>query len=183
MRNDKLTEKKDVYAKAKSEMRLTERIVAALPGFHGYKEKELRRESDKLIRNHLYLRLSQARSDLKTIFQRLSDRRSFDVLTDLDRLVAKFDRVSEKVNHASYGYAGFFDVVKVEEEDLDRMISFDNDLLDDTENIVSEVQSFKSEIISQKYDGAKERVQNLVNTVESFEEAFDKRQEVILGVT
>ena len=176
-----MTEKKDVYAKVKGEMRLTEKIEAALPGFHGYKEKEIRRESDKLIRNHLYLRLSQARADLKTIFQRLSDQRAFDVLTDLDRLVAKFDRISEKVNHASYGYAGFFDAVKIEEDDLDRMISFDNDLFDDVENIASEVQSFKSEVMSSKYGGARDHVQTLTDTVESFEDEFDKRQEVIQG--
>ena len=97
-----MSEKKNVYEKTKKEMRLSERIVAALPGFRGYKEKELRRESDRLIRDHLYLKLSDARKDLKTVFQKLSDRRSFDVLTDMDRLVAKFDRVAEKVNHASY---------------------------------------------------------------------------------
>ena len=39
--------------KSKSQMRLSERIAAALPGFRGYKEKELRRETDKLIRNQL----------------------------------------------------------------------------------------------------------------------------------
>src|SRR4030066_1012667 len=115
-------EKKDVYTKAKGEMRLSERILAAIPGFHGYKEKELRRESDKLIRNHLYLKLSESKSDLKTIFQKLADRRYFDVLTDMDRLVAKMDRVVEKVNHASYGYSGFFDVVKGKEETLDRIM-------------------------------------------------------------
>jgi hypothetical protein len=42
-----------MYAQAKSQMRLSERI-AALPGFAD-KEKELRRESDKLIRNNLTL--------------------------------------------------------------------------------------------------------------------------------
>ena len=178
-----MTEKRDVYDKSKKEMRLSERIAAALPGFHGYKEKELRRESDKLIRNHLYQKLSAAKSDLKTVFQKLSDRRSFDVLTDMDRLVAKFDRVAEKVNHASYGYAGFFDVVKVKEEALDRMIDFDNQLIDDVDNIVSEVNAFKGEVMKQNFDKAKERVQDLTDTVEAFEEAFDKRQEVILGVS
>jgi hypothetical protein len=178
-----LTEKKDVYDKAKKQMRLSERIVAALPGFRGYKEKELRRESDKLIRNHLYQRLSTARNDLKTVFQKLSDRRSLDVLNDMDRLVARFDRVAEKVNHASYGYTGFFDVVKVEEEALDRMIDFDNQMIDGADNIVNEVGAFKAEVMKQKFDKAKERVQNLSDTLEAFEEAFDKRQEVILGVT
>ncbi|MCJ7424287.1 hypothetical protein MUP01_08480 [Candidatus Bathyarchaeota archaeon] len=177
-----MSEKKDYYGKAKKEMRLSERIVAALPGFRGYKEKELRRESDRLIRNHLYQRLSEAKSDLKTIFQKLSDRRSFEVLTDMDRLVAKFDRVAEKVNHASYGYGGFFDVVKIEEEALDRMIDFDNQLVDDVDGVASEVATFKSEVTKQKFDKAKERIQNLTGTLDTFEEAFDKRGEVILGV-
>jgi len=182
VRKQILTEKKDVYGKAKKQMRLSERILDQLPGFRGYKEKELRRESDKLIRNHLYQRLSQARSDLKDIFQKLSDRRAFDVLTDMDRLVAKFDRVVEKVNHASYGYSGFFDVVKIEAENLDRMIEFDNQLVDDAEKLVEEVSAFKAEVGKQKFDKAKERVQSLTGTLEDFEKSFDKRGEAILGV-
>lgn len=178
-----MSEKKDFYEKAKKQMRLSERILAEIPGFRGYKEKELRRESDRLIRNHLYRKLSEAKSDLKDVFQKLSDRRLFEVLTGMDRLVAKFDRVAEKVNHASYGYAGFFNVVKVEEENLDRMIDFDNKLIDDVEKIVSEVKAFKTEVIKQEFGKAKERIQHLVGTLEAFEETFDKRGEVILGVS
>jgi len=178
-----LSEKKDFYEKAKKQMGLSERILAAIPGFRGYKEKELRRESDRLIRNHMYRRLSVAKSDLKDIFQKLSDRRLFDVLTSMDRLVAKFDRVAEKVNHASYGYTGFFNIVKVREASLDRMIDFDNQLVDDVEKIVDEVDAFKSEITKQETKKAKEHIQHLVETLEAFEETFDRRGEVILGVS
>jgi len=163
-------------------MRLGERILAAIPGFRGYKEKELRRESDRLIRNHLYRRLSEAKTDLKDVFQKLSDRRLFEVLTDVDRLVARFDRVAAKIDHASYGYAGFFNIVKVEEENLDRMIDFDNQLIDGVEKIVSEVDAFKAEVMKQEIKKAKERVQHLGETLESLEDTFDKRGEVILGV-
>ena len=177
-----MSEKKDFYQKAKKQMRLGERILAAIPGFRGYKEKELRRESDKLIRNHLYRRLSEAKTDLKDVFQKLSDRRLFEVLTDVDRLVARFDRVAAKIDHASYGYAGFFNIVKVEEENLDRMIDFDNQLIDGVEKIVSEVDAFKAEVMKQEIKKAKERVQHLGETLESLEDTFDKRGEVILGV-
>jgi hypothetical protein len=178
-----LTEKKDVYEKAKKEMRLSERILAELPGFRGYKEKELRRESDKLIRNQLYRKMSNAKSGFKDVFQKLSDRRMFEVLTDIDRVMARFDRVSEKVNHASYGYAGFFDVVKVQEESLDRMIDFDNKLLDDAQKIVEEVTTLKSEVEKQKFDKVKERVQSVRETLDAFEGTFDSREEVILGAS
>lgn len=177
-----MSEEKSFYEKGKKQMRLSERILGAIPGFRGYKEKELRRESDKLIRNHLYRRLSEAKSDLKDVFQMLSDRRLFEVLTGLDRLVAKFDRVAAKVDHASYGYAGFFNIVKVQEENLDRMIDFDNRLVDDVEKIVKEVEAFKTEVKKREIKKARERIQNLDETLEAFEEIFDKRGEVILGV-
>ena len=174
-------EKKDVYSKAKGEMRLSERILAAIPGFHGYKEKELRRESDKLIRNHLYLKLSAAKTDLRTVSQKLADRRWMDVLTDIDRLLARVDRVNQKVNHASYGYSGFFDVVKVKEESLDRMIEFDNQLVDDVDRFVADVEAFKAEVTKGEAKNAREQIQSVSDKLEAFEEAFDKRQEVILG--
>jgi len=176
-----LSEKKEPYEKARKQMRLSERILAEIPGFRGYKEKELRRESDRLIRNHLYRKLSEAKNDLKNIFQKLSDRRMFEVLTDMDRLVAKMDRVAEKVNHASYGYSGFFDIVKIEEENLDRMIDFDNQMVDEVGKIVTEVGAFKSEIAKQDVKKAKDRIQTLTVTIEAFEGTFDKREEVILG--
>ena len=97
-------ENKDFYSEAKGQMRLSERIVAAIPGYRGYKEKELRRESDKLLRNHLYLKLNTAEKDLKNVFQKLSDKRYFDVLTSMDRVVARMDRLVEKINHANYGF-------------------------------------------------------------------------------
>jgi len=176
-----LSEKKGMYEKAKEEMRLSERILAELPGFRGYKEKELRRESDKLIRNHLYLKLTEARKDLKEIFQKLSDSRLLEVLTDMDRFIMRFDRVSEKINHASYGYAGFFNIVKVEEEKLDKMIEFDTGLIDDVDKIVEETTVFKKEVMKQKFEKVREHIQNLSDSVEELEETFNGREEVIMG--
>ena len=178
-----MSEKKDFYAEAKKQMRLSERIVAAIPGFRGYKEKELRRESDKLIRNHLHHKLSESKDDLQTIFQKLSDRRYFDVLTEMDRLMAKADRITEKVNHASYGYSGFFDIVKVKEENLDRMIDFDNKLVDEANGLAADIDVFKAEIAKGETKNVKEKVLNIADKMEVFEETFDKRAEVILGVT
>jgi type VI protein secretion system component VasF len=178
-----MNEKKDVYAEAKKQMRLGERIAAAVPGFRGYKEKELRRESDKLIRNHLRYKLSNIKDDLKTVFQKISDRRYFDVTTDMDRLMAKVDRITEKVNHASYGYSGFFDVIKITEPNLDRMIDFDNKLVDAAESLAADVDAFKAELAKGETKNLKDGIGRIIDKVEAFEDTFDKRAEVIIGVT
>ena len=170
------------YEKVRKEMRLSERILAELPGFRGYKEKELRRESDRIIRNHLYRRLSEAKDTLKRVFQKLSDYRRYEVLTDMDRLIARFDRIAEKINHASYGYTGFFDAIKVEEPDLDRMIKFDAELLDDVEEIVKASSAFKADINASKFDSAKKHIERVGSLIDALEKTFDERSEVILGV-
>ncbi len=178
-----MSENKDVYSDVKSQMRLSERIVAFLPGFRGYKEKELRRESDRLIRNHLYLKLSSDKTDLRAISQKLADKRYFDVITDVDRLNAKMDRITEKVNHASYGYTGFFDAVKVKEDALDRMIAFDNDLMDEISALSTEIDGFKADLSSGSSANLKTRIQSVTDKLDNLENTFDKREEVILGVT
>jgi len=177
-----LGEKGEIYEKAKGEMRLSERVLAELPGFRGYKEKEMRRETDRLVRDHLYRRLMETRKDLKEVFQRLSDRRLYEVLTDMDRLLMRFDRVAEKINHASYGYAGFFDVLKVEEEKLDRMIAFDNDLISHAQKIADQANALKGEVMKQIFERVREHIQMLGESLGSLEEAFGEREEVILGV-
>lgn len=178
-----MSENKDVYAQGKSQMRLSERIAAALPGFRGYKEKELRRESDKLIRNHLYLKLSKDKDNVRSISQKLADKRYMDVLPDVDRLVAKMDRITEKVNHASYGYSGFFDIVKIKEENLDRMIAYDNQLIESVNVLTDSIDAVKTQLMGGDYTNLKDKIQGMSDKLELLEDSFDKRQEIIVGVT
>ena len=178
-----MSENKDVYAQAKSQMRLSERIAAALPGFRGYKEKELRRESDKLVRNNLTLKLSKDKDNVRSIAQRIADKRYLDVLPDIDRLTAKMDRITEKVNHASYGYAGFYDIVKIKEDNLDRMITFDNQLLDEVDALTASIEDLKAQLLSGNYSNLKDKIQTITDKFELLEDTFDKREQVILGVS
>jgi hypothetical protein len=178
-----MSDKTDTLSNVQGQMSLPEKIAAFVPGFRGYKEKELRRESDRLIRSHLYLKLSIEKTDLREIEQKLADRRYFDVLTDMDRLLAKMDRVVEKINHASYGYSGFFDAIKVREDNLDHMIDFDSKLIDGVNALTTEIDAFKADLASGVTTNLKTRVQNVTDKLESLENTFDQRNEVILGVS
>ena len=178
-----MSENNDVYAQSKSQMRLSERVAAALPGFRGYKEKELRRESDKLVRNNLYLKLTKDKDDVRVISQKISDKRYMDVLVDMDRLTAKMDRITEKVNHASYGYSGFFDIVKIKEENLDRMITFDSQLLDEVNALTAAIGDLKTQLLSNNFANLKDKIQTVSDKFDLLEDTFDNREQVIQGVT
>lgn len=93
------------------------------------------------------------------------------------------DRITEKVNHASYGYAGFYDVVKIKEENLDRMITFDNQLLDEVDALTASIEDLKAQLLSGNYSNLKDKIQTITDKFELLEDTFDKREQVILGVT
>jgi hypothetical protein len=100
----------------------------------------------------------------------------------MDRLTAKIDRVTEKINHASYGYSGFFDIIKVKEDSLDRMIAFDTQLVDYVNTLTAAVDDFKSQLVAGDYNDLKSKIQTVTDKIEALENVFDKRKEVIMGV-
>jgi hypothetical protein len=177
-----LSEKAKAFEKVEEEKRLSEKIMAVIPGFRGYKEKELRRETDKLIRNHLYVKLVEAKDNLKEVYQRLVDNQIIETWTGMDCLIAKFDRVSEKINHAFYGYSGFFDAVKIREDRLDRLIRFDSDLIGSISETASKAQKFKGEVADRRFTEAKIRIEELLKAIDELEETFNKRKSAILGI-
>jgi len=173
---------KKLVKKIESETALLEKISLAIPGFRGYKIKEMRREADRLIRDHLYRRLSNAKSGMREAFQQLAQRRAMDVLEEADRVVARLDRVAEQVNHAPAGYAGFFNAVKVHEEALERLIEFDSRLIDSAVKIEGDVMKFRDELRGGGLGDVEKRLGEIRGALEDFERTFSERKEVMMGV-
>jgi len=166
--------------KIESEMRISEKIMSLIPGFRGYKQKELRRESDRLVRNRVYERLQEAAQDLREVYRELVDRGFVGMWEGVDRLAAKFDRISEKINHASYGYSGFFDAIKVDEEKLDRLIRFDLGLISEVDALASTISQIKRDASSASAETLKTEIQNILSSANEFEKHFSQRKTAIL---
>jgi len=100
----------------------------------------------------------------------------------MNRLIAKLDRVAEKINHASYGYTGFFDSVRIEESDLDRMLGCDTQLMDLAKKLSEMTTSFRSNLTQNKLEDARNAQLQLDGSLGSLELAFDQRKSIIEGV-
>ena len=153
-----------------------------LPGFRGYKLKEQRREADRIVRSYVYDSLEHSRDDFMLSLQTLTDNKLNELVEPMNRLVAKLDRVAQKINHASYGYAGFFDSVRIEEPDLDRMLAYDTQLVDLARKFSELTKSFRSNLTQNKFDDARTSQQQLDGSLGSLELAFDQRKSVVEGV-
>ena len=162
--------------------RLLERLMLEIPGFRGYQVREQRREADRIVRNHLYSLLERARDSLMRCFQMLNDSRIEELSEPMNQLIASLDRVAEKVNRASYGYAGFFDSVRIDAAQLDKMLTYDSQLMDMARKCVESASTFETSLSQNKFEDARVMEQNLQNSINQLEVAFDGRKAVIEDV-
>ena len=124
-----------ILDKARAQQNVLERIMNAIPGFKGYREKELRRDADKAQREYLAARLEDVKKQLNTAAADLTRSGGLDAINDVETARKRLDKVVNRVRYADRGYAGFFDTVKVDEAMLDRVYQFDLSLLQDVERI------------------------------------------------
>jgi hypothetical protein len=112
-----------------------ERLMNVLPGFRGYREKELRRDADRILRDHLAARLDRARKSLDDTAAAATRGGALDGINDIETARKRLDRVANRIRYAERGYAGLFDALKVDEDALARVYAFDVALVEGVDAI------------------------------------------------
>lgn len=166
----------DLVERVKAERGLLEKMLSYIPGYHGYKEKELRRESDRLVRQQAATHLKQASDTFK---RSLSSAPSLPEVKRLtaDRVVARLDLLKERVAKAVGGFSGFFDAVKVREDRLDRMITADYDLINLSVTLAERIEGVaKAGVLTPTWSQEMDEVEKQIGR---FEDALRKRDDLL----
>jgi hypothetical protein len=156
-----------------------EKLIGKIPGYKGYKEKEMRRDADKLLRDHIYGVLTKQRGRIEDIQGELGVEH-IEFVEKIGKARRRLQTLADTVNTAAYGYAGLFDAVRVKEEELDALYSFDNGLLAESEAIAACVDSLQSAIDSG--EGVSGAIRDLVETITSLQELYNSRKDVLTGM-
>ena len=130
-------------AMPQSEKNFLEKIADVLPGLAGYRAKESRRDTDRRLREYIASQIDQLRLKVEEIKRSATDEGDLDMLDDLGRLDGRMQRTADALKFADYGYSGFFDQVKVREEELDRIYAYDEAILGDLELLSRDVGNLK----------------------------------------
>jgi hypothetical protein len=125
---------------AREQRNLLERLMARLPGFGGFQDRELRRDVDKLQREHIAKAVHDVRRRSREVAGAYTDAGQIGVLDRFDRLDRRLDRLGESIRHTDYGASGLFSVEKIGAEELQRLYDFDLSLLDDVDALSSRVE-------------------------------------------
>ena len=168
----------DITEKVRGALGGLERLAASIPGYKGYKEKEMRREADKLLRMHLARQLGEQWRRLPDLQKQLIGAGQLELVDDLEGAVMGLQTIVDRLKTASYGYAGFFDAVKVKEEQLDALYRFDEALLNEVPKVAEGIDRVAAAIAAQK--GMAEAIAELAATVRKIGETLHRRQDVML---
>ena len=155
---------------------LEETMANVIPGYKGYKQKELRREADKLLRDTLADRMRSVKTQLDGLQKDLISAGKFDLLDDVESAATQLQTFIDRVKTASYGYSGLFDATKVKEEDLDRLYEFDAHLMDYVERIESAIQTAVGNVDGEEVEANIRAIRNLAREANA---TFDRRREYI----
>lgn len=150
-----------------------ERLTAHIPGYGGYVEKETRRDTDKLHREHLANELRRMKQPVTNALRELTDNGRIMEVAPLDRIIKKLDRVENRVRFAAYGYAGFFDVVKIREEQLKMIYDFDLRLSEHVAKLSQQADAVAQQ--SGSSETLKPVATEFERAIDEFDRLFDKR--------
>jgi hypothetical protein len=165
----------DPVDKAKQSMGSVERAIFNLPGVEGYREKDMRRDADKQVREALVLRLSEQRHRLNDLQGELLSSGGLLWMDDVERVMTRLNTLIDRIHTASYGYAGFFDLQRVKEPELDQLAAFDKSLADMLPPLSVTIDDLQKAIGAN--EGIKEAIQAISVQVGQMSETFGHRAE------
>lgn len=154
-----------------------ERLTDKIPGYSGYVDRERRRDIDKLHREHLADRLRSIKAPLTDVMRELTNGGRLFEVGPLDLALKKLDRIENRVRFASYGYSGFFDVVKIEQPQLDAIYRFDLGLVEHIDKLEAEAGELKAK--AGTAEGLKVATAEVAGEIDSLDHTFDERYRAI----
>ncbi|HEY3342083.1 MAG TPA: hypothetical protein VGK81_08700 [Anaerolineae bacterium] len=167
------------YERIASERGRLESFLGKVPGYKGYKEKEMRREADTLVRNALVRDFTEQLNRLTPIQNALIDSGAIELMDPLGAVKTSLQTLIDRIRNAAQGYAGFFDAVRVKEDDLDKLEQFDQQLIGEIAKVSASIDALDKAV--QANIDVKPAITSTRNTIQEVVTLFNKRTSVITG--
>jgi hypothetical protein len=178
----KKTDMPDMFDRISDDSTVLGKIASKIPGFSGYIERSRRREADQILRNTIAARLEETRLQLANVHTELSRDiiKAIDHAEPLGRADTRLMGLIGKIKDAPQGYAGFFDAIKIQEDELARIYAFDEGMLNHAEEIAAHVAALQEAAIDDgDIAGA---IRTLDQALREANSDFAQREELLSGV-
>jgi hypothetical protein len=167
----------DILERVKGESDLIKKILSKLPGFRGYVEREDRRNADKLLRESIADRFENLWRRISSLQKEAISKGEIEKIDNLESSAIKLRQFIDRVKTASYGYAGFFDVIKVNTGELNAIYQYDLRMLELKDEISRAIDNIETSFGT---DGLPAAIRHLTTLSQNCLDIFNQRKEVIV---
>ncbi len=152
-------------------------FLDSIPGWSGYRDRERRRESDRLLRERLARDYGEVADDLGRLAARLAEDRKLRAIRYVDGPHGRLTHFTDRLKTATYGYAGLFSERPVDADALDQIAAFDESLGDGVERIADATEALRK--TDPDDEAFRERSEELGELIENLLDRLDRRSELI----
>jgi len=132
---------------ARAEERL-DNLLARVPGYRGYRDKEDRRDADRAIRDEVATSLDAVAARVQAVASDLARRRLIREVGTVDDWVRALQTLAQRVRLAPAGYGGIFSDRDVDAA-LDQLRQFDEGLLAETARLEDPVEALEAALVAE----------------------------------
>jgi hypothetical protein len=115
----------DLYNKIVNSRGSFENLVARIPGFKGYQEKQARRTADRLLRDYIAGLVDERLRRLVRIEKLILDNGGLSYMSKTRDIKGKLQLYRDKIATAAPKYDGMWAQMKIGNDELDKIYSFD----------------------------------------------------------
>ncbi len=168
----------DLYDRVTGEQDIFTKLLSKISGFKGYIDRQDRRLSDKILRDTVAARYEELWGRISGLQRELISQGQLQYVDDLEAAALKLRQFIDRIRTASYGYAGFFDAIKINQEELARVYEYDLTLLNMRDEVEQAVDNVETSIGT---DGLPAAIRHLTSLAQQAIEAFNRRAEAMIG--
>ena len=152
-------------------------FLDSIPGWSGYRDRERRRESDRLLRERLARDYDEIADRLSQFAARLAEDRKLRAIRFVDGPHGRLVHFTDRLKSATYGYAGLFSNRPIDANALDQIAAFDESLGSGVDAVANAADA----LLETEPDDSqfRERSEELGGLIEDLLDRFDRRGELI----
>lgn len=170
----------ELYDKIVANLGAFERLVARLPGFKGYQDKQARRHADDMLRDHLAREITIRLNRLIRIEKLILDNMGMAFGPRTREVKGKVQRYADRVKSATPGYSGMWAQMKVGPDELEAMYSFDEAQIIYLDKL--DIMLDKLEEAALKKEGVEEVIYEMDGVISEALDAFTLREDVLTNL-
>jgi len=158
-----------------------ERIAGYIPGYRGYRQKNVARDTDREVRTAVVRILKNVKTELGNIHRIVVENGDMSASRDIERLRTKVDTHTSRVEKAVNGYSGIWASVKKTGDELDAVAEWDATLLESADSLKTCAESVRA--AAENGENVKAMISQIENDVDDVLEKFTQRDAVLKGFT